>query len=92
MTPRFGATVASLVRRITRFPVRILFRGKGVGRRLRVSGVFARTRKLQTGRSGIRTVQELLGLRDVTTTQVYTHVLHRGPAGVLSPADRILGS
>ena len=38
----------------------------------------------------IRTVQELLGDRDVTITQIYTHVLNRGPAGVRSPADRLL--
>jgi site-specific recombinase XerD len=38
----------------------------------------------------IRTVQELLGHRDVTTTMIYTHVL-RGPTGVRSPADRIFG-
>jgi site-specific recombinase XerC len=39
----------------------------------------------------IRTVQELLGHRDVTTTMIYTHVLNRGPAGVRSPADRMFG-
>jgi len=39
----------------------------------------------------IRTVQELLGHRDVTTTMIYTHVLNRGGRGVQSPADRVLG-
>jgi integron integrase len=37
----------------------------------------------------IRTVQELLGHTDVTTTMVYTHVLNRGGRGVNSPADRL---
>jgi integron integrase len=35
----------------------------------------------------IRTVQELLGHRDVTTTMIYTHVLRLGPRGVRSPLD-----
>ena len=39
----------------------------------------------------IRTVQELLGHRDVATTMIYTHVLNRGPAAVRSPA-RINGT
>jgi integron integrase len=37
----------------------------------------------------IRTVQELLGHRNVATTMVYTHVLNRGGRGVKSPADTL---
>ncbi|NCC62745.1 MAG: hypothetical protein EOM12_17870 [Verrucomicrobiae bacterium] len=46
-------------------------------------------RAMKKAGKDIRTMQQLLGHSDVKTTEIYKHVLNRGPLGVISPLDTL---
>lgn len=50
--------------------------------------IFSRRIWLESG-TDIRTIQQLLGHKDVKTTMIYTHVAERGALGAVSPLDEL---
>ena len=62
--------------------------GKGGPSPLGSASIRLRPHLLERGQD-IRTIQEIMGHSDLNTTMINTHVLKRGPMGVISPADHM---
>ncbi len=77
-------TEDSYVHWIKRFE---LFHGKRHPKDMGAAEVEAFLTHLLEAGYDIRTVQELLGHKDVKTTRIYTHVLQKGPLAIRSPLD-----
>jgi site-specific recombinase XerD len=74
-------------KKISEEPIATLFGEASVARN-RVSEAFTRATHQLEKRYDIRTVQDLLGHKNVATTQIYTHVMQKPGIGVRSPLDQ----